>query len=136
MDQKIYEYKDLKIIWKPKLCIHSAKCVKGLPQVFKPKDKPWIQPEGAELKELINTIKTCPSGALSYKKENKMEDHKEEVKTTCQIINNGPVVVMGPIEVIRADGTSEIKPRASFCRCGLSSNKPFCDGTHKASPFE
>jgi uncharacterized Fe-S cluster protein YjdI len=34
MDHKIYEYKDLKIIWKSKLCLHSAKCVKGLPNVF------------------------------------------------------------------------------------------------------
>jgi CDGSH-type Zn-finger protein len=63
-----------------------------------------------------------------------MENQEIKTKVTC--INNGPVVVMGPIEVTLPDGTVEIKPRASFCRCGLSDNKPFCDGTHKASPFE
>lgn len=44
----------------------------------------------------------------------------------------------GSYIVRRPDGTKEIieKPRVSICRCGLSSNKPFCDGSHKNSGFK
>jgi CDGSH-type Zn-finger protein len=45
-------------------------------------------------------------------------------------IRNGPLLVRGRIEVTRDDGTSEVLPRASLCRCGQSANKPFCDNKH------
>jgi CDGSH-type Zn-finger protein len=51
----------------------------------------------------------------------------------------GPFRVEGPITLIDADGT-EIdltgKPAISLCRCGASTNKPFCDGTHSKIGFE
>ena len=63
--QKKYEKEGVTIVWKPELCQHAAECVKGSPNVFKPKDKPWIQPEGDSKENIINTVKRCPSGALS-----------------------------------------------------------------------
>jgi CDGSH-type Zn-finger protein len=51
----------------------------------------------------------------------------------------GPFRVEGPITLIDADG-KEIdltgKPAISLCRCGASTNKPFCDGTHSKIGFE
>jgi len=51
----------------------------------------------------------------------------------------GPYRVEGPIALINDDGT-EIdltgKPAISLCRCGASTNKPFCDGTHSKIGFE
>ena len=41
-----------------------------LPKVYHPKEKPWIHPLNATKDELINQIKSCPTGALSYKIEN------------------------------------------------------------------
>lgn len=61
-----YETDDLIIHWKPTLCIHSGICARGLPGVFKPKDRPWIQPENAPTEEIMAAIDRCPSGALSY----------------------------------------------------------------------
>ena len=62
-----------------------------------------------------------------------MEDTK---KNCARVIANGPVIITGPVEVTLADGTVEIKEkRASFCRCGASANKPYCDGKHKESDF-
>jgi CDGSH-type Zn-finger protein len=49
---------------------------------------------------------------------------------------NGPLLMRGPIRVVRADGSSEELPRAAFCRCGQSNNKPFCDGTHREVGFK
>jgi uncharacterized Fe-S cluster protein YjdI len=54
------------IVWKPALCIHSGICVRGLPPVFKPGQRPWITPEGATTEQLVDQVKKCPSGALSY----------------------------------------------------------------------
>ena len=51
---------------KPDICIHSAKCFKGLPEVFDPKKRPWINAEGATTERIIEQVKICPSGALSF----------------------------------------------------------------------
>ena len=49
---------------------------------------------------------------------------------------SGPLWVRGGVPVISADGSSyEVRNRVALCRCGVSSNKPFCDGSHVASGF-
>jgi uncharacterized Fe-S cluster protein YjdI len=63
---KEYSNGEVTVIWKPELCIHSAKCVHNLPNVFKPKEKPWVQVDNAKTEEIINAVKACPSGALSH----------------------------------------------------------------------
>jgi len=68
MTQKTFKYSngEMTIVWKPELCIHSAICAKGLPYVFKPREKPWINASGASTEKIIEQVKKCPSGALSY----------------------------------------------------------------------
>lgn len=63
---KKYSNEDITIIWQPEKCTHAGICVKLLPKVYNPKAKPWVQIENATTEELINQIKQCPSGALSY----------------------------------------------------------------------
>ncbi len=65
---KTYTKEDIKIGWEPEKCSHSANCAKGLSKVFKPRDKPWIQPENATKQEIIAQVAKCPSGALTIKK--------------------------------------------------------------------
>lgn len=132
---KEYSNGDLTVVWKPGLCIHSKKCVHGLPDVFKPNDKPWIQVENASSESLMTTIDTCPSGALSYYKtadgppsEEKQDTMKE---TKVEVLENGPLMVHGTVEVVHTDGSTETRKRsAAFCRCGKTGNIPFCDGSH------
>ena len=67
MGKKIeYTNGELTIIWQPELCQHAGICVKTLPGVYKPKERPWIQIENATTAELIAQIKQCPSGALTF----------------------------------------------------------------------
>lgn len=54
------------ILWEASKCTHAGVCVKSLPNVYHPKDRPWIIPENAEIEELKIQIKNCPSGALGY----------------------------------------------------------------------
>ena len=68
MAQTIFNYSngEVTIVWQPELCIHSGNCFRGLPEVFKPKEKPWITPENSTTEKIIQQVKKCPSGALSY----------------------------------------------------------------------
>jgi len=65
--KKNYTIDDTTIVWDPSKCIHSAICVKGLPDVFKPKESPWIQTENASKEAIVQQVLKCPSGALSIK---------------------------------------------------------------------
>ena len=58
-----------------------------------------------------------------------------EVK--IQATKNGPLRVAGPVEIVDADGKPlEARQPAALCRCGASSNKPFCDGAHRKINFQ
>ena len=70
---KEYTNGEVTIVWKNTLCIHSGKCFTGLPKVFDPRKQPWVTPEGASTEEIINQVKKCPSGALSYYLNGKKE---------------------------------------------------------------
>lgn len=61
-----YTNNEVTVVWKPKLCIHSTNCWKGLIQVFNPKERPWIKMDGATTERITEQVKKCPSGALSY----------------------------------------------------------------------
>ena len=76
MDVHQYPQKDITVIWKPKLCKHAGICVKMLPQVYNPKDRPWIKPDNASGEALINQINNCPSGALGYEINSDSNEHK------------------------------------------------------------
>ncbi len=68
MAQSSFKYSngEVTIVWQPGRCIHSGNCVRGLPEVFKPREKPWITPEDSTTEKIIQQVKKCPSGALSY----------------------------------------------------------------------
>ena len=68
MAQKVFKYSngEVTIVWRSELCIHSGRCFRGLPEVFKAKEKPWITPQGSTAEKIIAQVKRCPSGALSY----------------------------------------------------------------------
>ncbi|HHX31665.1 MAG TPA: (4Fe-4S)-binding protein [Bacteroidales bacterium] len=70
MKSKEYTNGEITIVWKPNLCTHSGVCVRTLPNVYKPGERPWIRMEHASSQELVDQVAKCPSGALSIKKEN------------------------------------------------------------------
>ena len=56
--------------------------------------------------------------------------------TDITVFANGPMKISGKCTVTKADGTTEEKENGTFCRCGASANKPYCDGAHKKIGFE
>lgn len=122
---KPVETDDLKISFDMKTCIHARKCWLGLPKVFDPAQRPWIQPQGASTEEIVATIDACPSGALSYERRGEAEPPAQV--NTARLWENGPVELRGDLRLPGEDP----RTRAVLCRCGKTENPPFCDGSHK-----
>jgi len=63
---KHYTLNGITVTWKPALCIHSGICFRGLPLVFDPRRRPWIELQNADNDEITAQVERCPSGALSW----------------------------------------------------------------------
>lgn len=140
MKKVVREYSngEVTIVWKPARCIHSGKCVNGLPEVFRPKEQPWIDADAAPTSALVDQVKQCPSGALSFhfSEPGRNEADPEPEALDCDVMPNGPLIVKGEVKVNMPDGSVvERSSRTAFCRCGASKNKPFCDGSHTEVGF-
>jgi len=135
---KIKEYTNGKvtIVWKPDKCIHSGICVKGLPNVFRPKVRPWLRIEGASTEELVNQVKQCPSGALGFYTNGEEDETAESLNTKVEVLENGPLLIYGTLKVTNEERSIDIKNKTTaFCRFGASENKPNCDGAHVKNNF-
>lgn len=133
---KEYSNGELTIVWEPAICSHSEVCISCLPEVYNPYGKPWITIEKASTEQLKEQLDKCPSGALSYYMNADGNKTEGEEATKINVMPNGPLVVTGTIEVTDGNGIIEIRnKKTSFCRCGASSNKPYCDGSHKKIAF-
>lgn len=108
------------------------------------KGRVWnlAEEEGQEAAELtIREANHCPAGRLSAWKDDKapVEPHFDPGLGLLEdplLRISSALWVRGGIPVQRPDGfTYEIRNRVTLCRCGHSSNKPFCDGTHASFKF-
>jgi uncharacterized Fe-S cluster protein YjdI len=68
MSQKTFTYTngEVSVIWKPDICQHSGVCVRGLSAVFNSKRRPWIDMSQSDTLQIVEQVKKCPSGALSF----------------------------------------------------------------------
>ncbi|MCW8999927.1 MAG: (4Fe-4S)-binding protein, partial [Kangiellaceae bacterium] len=113
------------------LCSKAAECGKRLPAVFNNQCDPWIEPTHGTVDEIIEVVKACPSGALSYQLPS--QNIRHEVNEDSSII----LEESGPYHVTNAElrdtnwNAGASRKKYSLCRCGASKNKPFCDGSHK-----
>jgi CDGSH-type Zn-finger protein len=134
-----YPGKEITIHDNRKICSHAAECVNNLPSVFKLGSRPWINADGSGLQDIINTIRKCPSGALSYSVDGiEYRDPNEKMNPTVTVLKNGPYHITGGIELVGQDiefGEGSSREHYTLCRCGASENKPFCDGTHRNINF-
>ena len=125
-----YEGKEITIYFNRSICAGAGACVKGLPSVFSTGNSTnWIKPNANSIDNIIKTINSCPSGALSYGINGKIyTDTKEVPKVT--IVKNGPYNVEGIICSHKSKPTNCSETKYTLCRCGHSKNKPYCDYSH------
>jgi len=125
--EKQYTDGTITVVWKHELCIHSENCFHGLPRVFNPKQRPWVNIEAAERERIVAQVNKCPSGALSYfyNATGKALEEKTEVKLRAIIAAKQPAQV-----------TLEIDKKYAWCACGRSEKQPFCDSSHKSTELK
>lgn len=121
-----------------KLCAFARFCDNG--------KRVWNQVEDDNQESVDLSVEMahhCPSGRLIvWNKNNQpIEDEKQEVVLgLIEDIGNklaGPIALWGGIPLKSAKGEFyEVRNRQTICRCGQSSNKPFCDGTHASMQFQ
>jgi CDGSH-type Zn-finger protein len=125
-----YEGKEITILDNRSVCSHDGSCMWNLPRVFRRGRSPWIIADNADKNKIIETIKMCPSGALSYELDGVIYSEQER-PPRIKVTLDGPLEVTGHIELDDDQGTQpECHEHYTLCRCGHSSNKPFCDGEH------
>lgn len=112
------------------ICAHAGFCTDSLETVFLSHQEPWIDPDRARADEIIETIRRCPSGALSYSIDD-VEHRGQDRVPMVTVTNDGPYAITGGIELVGVPfGEGASTEHYTLCRCGASQNKPFCDGSH------
>ena len=133
---RVYANEAIEVHWEPKLCIHTKNCVRGLGEVFDPAARPWIDVDAADPDAIAATVRTCPTGALHFRRLDGGEQEVGSDDMTVEPRPNGPLFLRGRIRIVDSDGNLlRADTRVALCRCGASGNKPFCDGSHRRVGF-
>jgi uncharacterized Fe-S cluster protein YjdI len=107
-------------------CRHYAECLRGLPEVFDVRQRPWIRPDLADPEVVAEVVRRCPTGALHYRLND--GDAEEPTRPTEVTLDpKGPLLIRGDLAFQLPSGTMR-ETRAALCRCGSTANEPFCDG--------
>ena len=131
-----YRSGHVSVLWFAERCIHSAECIRRLPQVFDPDRRPWVDVDAADADAIAQAVLACPTGALHLGPHPSGPREPVPRETTVLPVRNGPYFVRGPAEVRAADGSMiRADTRMALCRCGRSAHMPFCDNSHRAARF-
>jgi CDGSH-type Zn-finger protein/uncharacterized Fe-S cluster protein YjdI len=132
----VYANDAVEVLWEPTLCIHVRNCVGGLPGVFDPERRPWVDVDAADAAAIAATILTCPTGALHFRRLDGGAQEEPQGETEVEPRPNGPLFVRGQVRIVDDEGrVIREDTRLALCRCGASANKPFCDGSHRRIGF-
>ena len=91
---------------------------------------------------VIREAMHCPSGRLTLHDKKTGKEIEHEISPSIGVVEDpplkcsGPLWVRGGITIESSDGTQyENRNRVTLCRCGASTNKPFCNGSHASIKF-
>jgi CDGSH-type Zn-finger protein/uncharacterized Fe-S cluster protein YjdI len=134
--QRTYETDRIAVHWDSSRCIHTARCLNALPQVFDVQRRPWVDVEAADADAVAEAVRTCPTGALRFERRDDGPPDEPERPTVAIPIPDGPLLVMGDLRVQDPEGEPIAEEyRLTLCRCGRTKNQPFCDNSHLMSSF-
>jgi CDGSH-type Zn-finger protein len=127
----------------PTVSLTDAESLCAFARFCDPKGRIWnlvAQTDNPETRKIVEfEAAHCPAGRLVVWDKKTGQAMEPEFQPSIGLIEDtdkqvsGPVWVRGGIPVISANGKPyEVRNRVTLCRCGRSSNKPFCDGSHAA----
>jgi CDGSH-type Zn-finger protein/uncharacterized Fe-S cluster protein YjdI len=131
-----YDSDTVRVLYDQARCIHAARCVHGLNAVFDADRRPWIDPTQGSADAIAAVVTQCPTGALHFERLDGGAPEEPGDTNTVRIMPDGPAYLDGHLTLQQADGSHRAnETRMALCRCGASTNKPFCDGTHEKAGF-
>jgi CDGSH-type Zn-finger protein len=114
------------------LCSNAGFCGTRLIKIWKMMERSG-DPEVRE--RILRMSANCPSGRLETYVDGELVE--PEYTPSIAVVPNGPLWVRGGIPIEAFDGyVYEVRNRVALCRCGMSKNKPFCDGAHDEIGFK
>ena len=128
----------LKLTDAPDLCTHAGFCLRasGIGNLTRSSNDPKAK------RLAIEEAGNCTSGRLVVWHKEPEKSIEPEFKPSIALVEephkgcSGPLWVRGNVPIESSDGdTYEVRNRVALCRCGASSNKPFCDGSHMVIRF-
>ena len=123
---EIVEGREVTIRFDGVRCIHARRCVMTQPGVFRANaEGAWIHPDAASAEEAMDVALSCPSGAIQVTRKVGPQEVAPRANRIL-VRENGPLAVHADLHI----KGEPAQFRATLCRCGLSQNKPYCDGSH------
>ncbi len=118
-----------------RICEHAGFCGNRLTNVWKVMSGDATE-DSVVRAQLMTMVERCPSGALTHRLTADGDDIEPALVEGVGVVDDGPLSVTGGIGVTRSDKEPfETRNRMTLCRCGSSSIKPLCDGTHRKTGF-
>lgn len=132
-----YDGEKINVEWDGRLCIHIGECGYSEGELFVGGRDPWCKPDLASVDEVVDVVKRCPTGAITFESNDNSVIEAADTENTVMVSYQGPYFIRGDLDI---DGASDDMPgvryRAALCRCGASKNKPFCDNSHETIGFK
>jgi len=127
------------LTWSARYCAIARFCHRG--------GDAWTLAEHSDVPEnrdlAVQESRDCPSGALIAWDKKTGRAMEPDLEPSIGLVENrdsgqsGPIWVKGGIPIESTDGTVyEVRNRVTLCRCGASSRKPFCDGSHISCAYK
>ncbi len=125
---RVWEGETLRTFFNPNACMHVFYC-----KPLKELRARELQGDTGAAAEIIEVLGACPSGALSYEAKSPLDEPAPRVPDAdIEIMEGGEVRVQCAFDINTPLLEGLDGQRATLCRCGLSKNKPWCDGRHSA----
>lgn len=122
---RVWEGKTIRTFFNPNTCMHALYC-----KPLKDLRKRELEGDAEAAAEIARVVQSCPSGALNYE-STEVEAPAATGGADIDIQAGGECRVQREFEINATPGERQDMSRATLCRCGLSKNKPWCDGAHK-----
>lgn len=122
---RVWEGKTIRTYFNPNACMHVFKC-----KPLKALREREFAGDTAAAEEIARVVMTCPSGALTYESTSVTAPQPEQ-SAAVEIVEGGEIRIQCAFDINANLQERQPGDRATLCRCGLSRNKPWCDGQHK-----